>query len=35
VILDGRGRPLALPADDAGRGERLRAWSRALDLYPD
>jgi uncharacterized protein (TIGR01319 family) len=34
VILDGRGRPLELPTDDAKRRELLTSWVRALDLYP-
>jgi uncharacterized protein (TIGR01319 family) len=35
LVLDARGRrPFALPADPATRIERLRAWNRALDLYP-
>jgi len=35
LIVDARGRrPFALPEDPAQRIERLRAWNRALDLYP-
>ncbi len=35
VIVDARGRqPFHLPADPAARIERLRAWNRALSLYP-
>jgi hypothetical protein len=34
VIVDARGRPLDLPADAAARVRRLRAWNRALGLYP-
>lgn len=35
IVLDGRGRrPFALPGDARARIERLRAWNRALDLYP-
>jgi uncharacterized protein (TIGR01319 family) len=35
VVLDARGRrPFALPADAKARIERLRAWNRALGLYP-
>jgi hypothetical protein len=35
LIVDTRGRrPFALPADPAERIARLRAWNRALDLYP-
>jgi len=35
LIVDARGRrPFVLPDDPAARIERLRAWNRALDLYP-
>jgi uncharacterized protein (TIGR01319 family) len=35
LIVDTRGRrPFALPADRDARIERLRAWNRALDVYP-
>jgi len=34
LILDGRGRPLALPAGEA-RTEALRRWQRELDAYPE
>jgi hypothetical protein len=35
LIVDARGRrPFVLPEDPAQRIERLRAWNRALDLYP-
>lgn len=35
VIVDARGRhPFHLPADPHARIERLRAWNRALGLYP-
>jgi uncharacterized protein (TIGR01319 family) len=34
VILDGRGRPLELPADDTERRQQLAQWVRELDLYP-
>jgi len=35
VVLDGRGRPLALPDDpDAGRAT-LDRWNKALNIYPD
>jgi hypothetical protein len=35
LIVDARGRqPFVLPADRAARIQRLRAWNRALDLYP-
>ena len=33
VILDGRGRPLKLPDDDAERRQQLSQWVRALELY--
>jgi len=35
LILDGRGRPLALPEDEAERNEKLVEWFRALQTYPD
>ena len=35
VILDARGRPLALAADEPGRLAQLRRWRAALDLYPE
>jgi len=34
VILDGRGRPLALPEDARVRRQMLTEWVKALDLYP-
>ncbi len=34
VIVDARGRPLALPEDTETRDEALRRWWRALDVYP-
>jgi uncharacterized protein (TIGR01319 family) len=35
LIADARGRrPFELPKDDAKRIAKLRAWNRALDLYP-
>lgn len=35
LVVDTRGRqPFALPAEPAARIARLRAWNRALDLYP-
>ena len=34
LLLDGRGRPIALPADPAARVAALERWSAALDLYP-
>jgi len=34
LILDGRGRPLHLPADDGERRAALLDWIRALDVYP-
>ncbi|MFH1569431.1 MAG: glutamate mutase L [Gemmatimonadota bacterium] len=33
LMLDGRGRPLVLPAGDAERRARLDQWNRALGLY--
>lgn len=35
IILDGRGRPLALPDGDSERMEMLNRWSAALEEYPD
>jgi hypothetical protein len=35
LILDGRGRPLTLPADADERVARLKAWAGALDAYPE
>jgi hypothetical protein len=35
LILDGRGRPLRLPADDAERVHAIRSWERALGVYPE
>ncbi len=34
VVLDCRGRPLALPEDDRSRSEKLVAWIEAMDAYP-
>lgn len=34
LLLDGRGRPLQLPADPAARMRKLGEWNRALDIYP-
>lgn len=35
VIIDARGRPLALPGDRAERVRKLTEWNKALDVYPD
>ena len=35
VVLDARGRPLALPEDDALRKASVRQSVQALALYPD
>jgi len=35
LILDGRGRPLALPADRAARVKKLVEWNKALSVYPE
>ncbi len=35
IVLDGRGRPLELPADQGRRVDLLRAWNAALDIYPE
>lgn len=34
VMLDGRGRPLQLPADQQVRVSVLTRWFQAIDLYP-
>jgi uncharacterized protein (TIGR01319 family) len=34
LVLDGRGRPLAIPEDGAERVRRLTSWMAALDVYP-
>ena len=34
IILDARGRPLALPQDDSKRKQSLLEWFKALDAYP-
>jgi uncharacterized protein (TIGR01319 family) len=34
VILDGRGRPLALPEQDSERIARLGDWAGAMEMYP-
>jgi len=34
VLLDGRGRPLQLPADQQMRVSVLTRWFQAIDLYP-
>jgi hypothetical protein len=34
LILDGRGRPIELPADAAARVAALESWNAALGLYP-
>ncbi len=35
LILDARGRPLSLPGDSSERTAQLRAWAKAVDLYPE
>ncbi|MBE7557819.1 glutamate mutase L [bacterium] len=35
LILDGRGRPLQIPAEPAARVEALTRWAQALGVYPD
>lgn len=35
IIFDGRGRPIDLPEERGPRVERLKAWSRAVDEYPE
>lgn len=34
LLLDGRGRPLQLPADQSARVAALTKWFKAVDLYP-
>ena len=34
LILDGRGRPIVLPEDEAERVHQIDTWSKTLDLYP-
>ena len=35
IILDGRGRPLALPQEKSERIQKLKNWIEALEIYPD
>ncbi|HZS11430.1 MAG TPA: methylaspartate mutase, partial [Nitrospirales bacterium] len=35
VLIDGRGRPLQLPADPRARLAALARWRQAVNLYPD
>jgi uncharacterized protein (TIGR01319 family) len=35
LILDGRGRPLALDTESSSRVEQVRAWAHALGAYPE
>jgi uncharacterized protein (TIGR01319 family) len=35
LILDGRGRPLALPEDMVARQSTIEKWVAAMELYPD
>jgi hypothetical protein len=35
IILDARGRPLALPEEKIQRQAMMQKWVRALELYPD
>jgi hypothetical protein len=35
IILDARGRPIALPDDNAKRREKLIEWFAALEAYPE
>jgi len=34
IILDGRGRPFAIPAENAERIASLKKWMLELDVYP-
>jgi hypothetical protein len=35
IILDGRGRPIALPQNPARRWERVSQWLRTIEAYPE
>ncbi len=35
LVLDGRGRPIALDPADPMRVEKIRSWANALDAYPE
>lgn len=35
IIIDGRGRPIEIPADEAKRVERVAQWIHAMEAYPD
>lgn len=35
LVLDGRGRPIALPEEAAARKRTIMAWNRAMQMYPD
>ncbi|MGE5561316.1 MAG: glutamate mutase L [Chloroflexota bacterium] len=35
IVLDGRGRPIALPDDPAARRDSVSRWASALDAYDD
>jgi hypothetical protein len=35
LVLDARGRPLALPADAGERRQAIARWVEALELYPE
>ncbi len=35
VIVDGRGRPLQLPKEDAKRMEKIKEWNYELNVYPE
>jgi hypothetical protein len=35
LLIDCRGRPLVIPSDKAQRVAKLRAWNKALDMYPE
>jgi hypothetical protein len=34
LVMDGRGRPLVLPEDEAVRKRKIVEWNKAMDLYP-
>ncbi len=35
IIIDGRGRPIEIPTDEAKRVERVAQWIHAMEAYPD
>ncbi len=35
IVIDGRGRPIVFPEDNAKRVEKLKEWARVIDEYPE